>query len=108
MESIILGAKKAWATPTLPEDMVKLQLNPIIRIIRFLGGSSFLFILSKAQLNYHVYTLYIAMIFASVHTCYNFYLIYRRFKHSIQILKSDLFYIRNSPSLLFLFFNPRV
>lgn len=49
MESLLLGAKKAWLTPTLPEDMLKLQTHPLIRILRTLGGSSFLILLPRPR-----------------------------------------------------------
>jgi len=40
----IIGIKKGWNHPTLPENLLKLQLHPFIRIFRVLGGISILII----------------------------------------------------------------
>ena len=97
MQSILLGLKKGWETPTLPDNLLKLQLHPFIRIIRFLGGSSFLLILSKNYLNYNVYALYICMFFATIFTIYHIILTFYRIKHTIKLFKNKELDVRNSP-----------
>jgi hypothetical protein len=96
-QSILLGLKKGWETPTLPENIIKLQLHPLIRIIRVLGGSSFLFILSKRYLNYNGYILYICMFFALIFTIYHFIITFYRIKHAIKLFKNKELEVRNSP-----------
>ena len=51
---------RAYSIPTLPDNILKIQSYPIIRILRFLGGISFLMILSKSKsyLKFHSYLLY--------------------------------------------------
>ena len=92
---ILLGVKKGWNTPTLPDNILKIQSYPIIRILRFLGGSSFLLILSKNYSNNYI--LYICMLFATIFTIYHFVITFYRIKHMIKILKSNELDIRNSP-----------
>lgn len=82
-------------TPTLPENILKFQSLYYIRILRFLGGVSFLLILSKKY--YNIYMLYICMFFALLFTIYHIIISYHRIKHIIKVLKSDELDIRNSP-----------
>jgi hypothetical protein len=91
------GFKKAYDTPTLPDHIINFTMQPIIRIIRFLGGVSFLTIMSKSYLNYHISILFIAMFFLIIFFIYHTYLSYHRTKHMIKILKSDKLEVRNSP-----------
>lgn len=100
IKSLLTGFKKGLITPTLPDNINKIISNPIIRIFRFLGGVSFLFVLSKGYLilnSYSIYTLYVAMFFASLFTIYHIVLSYYRTKHIIFLIKSGKMDIRNSP-----------
>ena len=58
LKRLFIGFKKGLLTPTLPDNIIKLQNYPLIRII------SFLLIVSKSYLNYSYYILYPAMFFA--------------------------------------------
>lgn len=93
----MVGLKKGYNTPILPANIIKVQSYLIIRLIRFLGGLSFLLILSKSYLNYPKYILYISMFFSIVFTIYHFIITYYRITHIIKLLKSDELNIRNSP-----------
>jgi hypothetical protein len=95
-QRLVIGFKKGVSTPNLPDNILKLQLNPLIRILRFLGGVSFLFILGNKYLNYPVYFLYISMFIAILFTIYHLFISYFRFKHIYKILKSNDLEIRNS------------
>lgn len=75
---LIIGFKKGYLIPTLPDNIIKIQSYSIIRIIRFLGGFSFLLIVSKSYLNYSFYTLYIAMFFVLLFTIYHIIISYYR------------------------------
>ena len=59
--SLFTGFKKGFLIPTLPENILKIQSYPLIRILRFLGGVSMLFVLSRAHTNFPIYFLYIAI-----------------------------------------------
>lgn len=88
---------RAYSIPTLPDNILKIQSYPIIRILRFLGGISMLMILSKTYLNFHSYFLYIFYFFALIFTIYHFIITYNRIKHMVSVFKSNKFDIRNSP-----------
>ena len=91
---LFIGFKKGFLTPTLPDHIIQIQSYPIIRIIRVLGGLSFLTIVSKTHLNYPIYVLYFAMFFTFIFTIYHFIISYYRIKHIIAILRSDKLDIR--------------
>ena len=97
LKRIFIGFKKGYQTPTLPDHILKITNYPIIRIFRFLGGLSFLLILSKNYLNYPIIVLYLAMFIATIYTIYHFIISYFKIKHIIKILRSDELDIRNSP-----------
>jgi hypothetical protein len=84
---LLIGFKKGWMTPTLPENFIQFQSIYYIRILRFLGGVSLLLILSKNY--YNKYVLYICMFFTVLFTIYHIIISYHRIKHIIKILRSD-------------------
>ena len=43
---IMIGIKKGWNTPTLPQHLIELNNKPLIRIMRFLGGLSIFMIIT--------------------------------------------------------------
>lgn len=94
---LFIGFKKGFFTPTLPEKILAFQSYPLIRILRFLGGISILFILSKVYLKFHIYSLYIAIFFVTLFAVYHFVITYYRIKHMVKLLKSDALEIKNSP-----------
>ena len=71
---LFIGLKKGYLTPTLPDNIIKFQSYPIIRLIRFLDGFSFLLIVSKNYLNYSFYVLYLAMFFVLILTVYHLFI----------------------------------
>ena len=85
---LAIGLKKGYNTPTLPENILKIQQHPLIRILRVLGGLSFLFLLSKNHLNFHISFLYIAMLFMLLFTIYHIIISYYRLRHVRKLLKS--------------------
>src|ERR1700675_351085 len=89
IKRLLIGFKKGYLTPTLPSN--------IIKILRFLGGISFLFILSKTHLNFPSYILYLSIFFSFLFTIYHIIISYFRIKHIIYILKSDQLDVKNSP-----------
>jgi hypothetical protein len=97
IKRLAIGFKKGYLTPTLPSNIIKIQTYPIIRIFRFLGGISFLFILSKNHLNYPSYIFYLSILFSFLFTIYHIIISYFRIKHIIYLLKSDQLDVKNSP-----------
>lgn len=101
IKSLFTGFKKGLLTPTLPPNINKIISYPIIRIFRFLGGISFLFILSKGHLNFEAQVgaclLYVSFFFALLLTIYHIILCYYRTKHIIFLINSGKMDIRNSP-----------
>ena len=89
------AVKRAYSIPTLPDNILKIQSYPIIRILRFLGGLSMLVLLSKSYLNYHSYFIYFFYFFALIFTIYHFIITFYRIKHMVSVFKSDKFDIRN-------------
>ena len=92
-----IGVKKGFTTPTLPQNISKFQTYPIVRILRFIGGVSFIFILSKTYTNFPIYYLYLALCLAFIFTIYQFVLTFYRIKFIIRQLKSGELDVRNSP-----------
>ena len=86
---LFTGFKKGFLTPTLPENILKIQSYPLIRILRFLGGVSMLFVLSKAHTNFPIYFLYFATFFIFLFFVYHIIISYYRVKHIFKLLKSD-------------------
>lgn len=97
-KAIVLGLR----TNSLPEHIIVLQKNPIIRIIRVLGGVSLLLILSKSLTGFSIFFLYLALFFSVIFCFYLLYINYYRFLHVIATLRSDKFDVRNSPLDIFI------
>ena len=93
---ILIGAKKGWNTPTLPDNILKFQMHLLIRVLRVLGGICTIFLLSKGQ-NYPSYIIYITLLFSITFFIYHTYISYHRTIHIYKTLKSDKLDIRNSP-----------
>jgi hypothetical protein len=86
---------------TLPDHLMKLYTNPLIRIFRVLGGMSILALLTKKLVHLPPFVLYVVFAFSVVYTLFMVYIAYRRIKHIIYILKNDKLEVRNSPLDLF-------
>lgn len=97
LQRIWKGIKLGWNTPTLPDNILKLQMHPLIRILRVLGGISTLYLLSNKALHYSVYIFYIAFFFCLLFFIYHIIISYFRIRHICKILKSDKLDIKNSP-----------
>lgn len=95
--SLLKGFKKGYEIPTLPPHIIEFTNKPLIRILRFLGGVSFLAMMSNSYLHYPLWFLAILTLFTLIFTVYHFYLSYHRFKHIRYLLKSGAYEVRNSP-----------
>ena len=94
---LLIGISKGWNTPTLPQHLLTLQLHPLIRIFRVLGGISILLILTKRVNYFNSFVLYLVVLISIFYTFYVLYISYYRLKHIYKIMKSKDLEIRNSP-----------
>nr|YP_010164136.1 hypothetical protein K8J96_mgp42 [Metarhizium album]QRK27501.1 hypothetical protein [Metarhizium album] len=97
LQRILLGLKVGWKTPTLPENILKFTMNPIIRIIRVIGGISTVLILTKKSLLFPNFFIYILFFFTFFFFVYHCFITYHRIIYMYKVLKSDKLDIRNSP-----------
>ena len=93
----IIGIKKGWSHPTLPKNLLKLELHPFIRIFKFLGGISILIFLTKAYEKYNISVLYISIILSILYIIFNTYLNYYRIKHIYSSIKKGDLNVRINP-----------
>jgi hypothetical protein len=96
-QRIIYGLKLGWNTPTLPENILKFQKHPLIRILRVLGGISTILILTKKSLLFPSFFLYIFLLLTFAFFIYHIYISYHRIIHMYKVLKSDKLDVKNSP-----------
>lgn len=61
---LLIAAKLGWNTPTLPENVIKFQVNPLVRILRVLGGISTILLLSNKVSIYSIFMFYLVFFFA--------------------------------------------
>lgn len=94
---IIIVGKKGLQTPTLPANILLITNYPLIRIIRFLGGVSFLMIVTQRISNFPIYVLYINVFFSFLLTIYHIILTYFRIKYVKNNLFSDKLEVKKSP-----------
>jgi hypothetical protein len=97
LEQLKVGIIKGWKTPTLPPHIIDFQNKPIIRILRILGGLSYLILLSKSYFDAQAFIKFIALFFAFIFCLYHLYIYYHRIKHIRYVIKSGQLDIRNSP-----------
>lgn len=94
---ILTGLKLGWNTPTLPDNIIKFTMHPLIRIFRVLGGISTILILTKKSLLFPAVFLYVFFTISIAYFIYHTILSYFRYKHIYKLLKSDKLDVKNSP-----------
>ena len=93
------GVKKGLITPTLPINILELQKNPIIRILRVLGGISIILILTHkldvlgSGLLY-ISALYLCFFIIIIFWIYLMYVNYHRIKHMYRVINSNVLDVR--------------
>lgn len=92
------GIILAWKTPTLPENVIKVQSHPFIRILRVLGGLSMVLILTKKSLLFPPFFLYIFLALTCIFFISHAIISVIRVKHMYKTLKNDKLDVRNSPT----------
>ena len=96
IQDLLTGAKLGWNTSTLPGDTIKFQINPLIRILRVLGGICTIFLLTYKVSLYFIFVFYIAFFFAFLFFIYHMIILTVRINHKHKTLKSDKLDVRNS------------
>jgi len=96
IERIWIGIKIGWNTPTLPKEMLEFQMNPLIRILRIVGGISCLSLLGHDHINLQGVMLYVALFFNLIFLIYHIYISIHRHKHMCKLLKSNELDVRES------------
>lgn len=94
-QSIKLGLKRGWETPTLPDHLLTLEKQPHIRLLRVIGGICILLNITK-QIN-NIWMLYLSLLICIIYLIYSIYITQNRIRYIYKLLKSDKLYIRNSP-----------
>jgi len=93
----LLGLKKGWLHPTLPTNLLKLELHSFIKKFRLLCIISVLIILTKAYEKFNINVLYILILLSGLFVIYKTYLNYYRIKHIYNSIKKGELNVRNSP-----------
>jgi len=96
IERTWIGIKKGLTTPTLPKEILDFQMNPLIRILRVVGGISIISILNPMY-KLHGIFLYISFLFSLIFFIYHIYISIHRYKHVKYLFKSGKLDVRNSP-----------
>lgn len=97
LERLIIGLKKGWALSTLPDDKLILNNHPLIRILRFTGGLSFIIVLGRTKISYPEWIWNICFVISILFTIYHIYICFYRIKHIRHLIKTGQADIRNSP-----------
>jgi hypothetical protein len=88
IERTLIGIKRGLTTPTLSKEMLEFQMNPLIRILRVIGGISCLSLLGHDHINLQGLMLYVALFFTLLFNIYQVYILIHRYKHIKYLLKS--------------------
>lgn len=92
-QSLFLGLKKGWSTPTLPSQLLTLHNNVFIRFLRVSGGISIILIITH-RLDFlgkgllYLICLVICLVFSFIYSLYLIYINYHRIKHMYKTLKN--------------------
>lgn len=94
---VLTGVKKGYKTPNLPDHIIEFTNQPLTRILRVIGGVSFITMMSNSHLHFPIGVLIILAFFSLIFTIYHIYLTYHRIKHIRYLFKTGAYEVRNSP-----------
>lgn len=89
LQRIWLGLKIGWNTPNLPDNLMKLEVHPLIRILKVLGGISIFLVLTKKSILFPNFVIYFLLFFIIIFFIYHSYITYNRIIYIYKILKSE-------------------
>jgi len=95
--SIKKGLIIGWNKPTLPDNLIRLQLHPLIRIFRVLSGICVLLILTKRINFFNEFVLYFAVFISFLYIFYLIYINYHRVIFMYKSFKNKDLDVKNSP-----------
>jgi len=90
-QRLIIGLKKGWITPTLPNHIITLQNNIFIRFLRVLGDISIILLITH-RLEFlgngilYKICLIICIVISLMFSIYLLYINYYRIKHMYKVL----------------------
>lgn len=92
--------KKVYNTPTIPDHIIKFQNLPLIRVLRVLGGISYIFFIGKfinyiPNVNIRFIVMCICIFFIILFIIYSTYITYHRIIHIYNLINSDKLNIHN-------------
>ena len=96
LQRLIIGFNKGFFTPSLPQNILSLHNNPLIRIFRFIGGISTLCILTH-KLDYlgngilYLTILYLCFFIILLFTTYSFFIAYYRIRHIFKLIRNGAY-----------------
>ena len=93
---LITGLKQGWNAPVLPNKVLNLHNNILVRIFRVLGGVSIVTVLSKKHLLLYFPLNYIVLLIALLHFIYITVIIIK-LGYGFKVLISDKLIVKNSP-----------
>ena len=97
LKRLWVGVKLGWTTPTLPPNIIKFQIHPLIRILRVLGGISTVLVLTKKSLLFPSFFLYVFLLLSLSFFIYHTVISYFRLVYMYKTLRSDKLDVKNSP-----------
>ena len=96
-QRFIIGLKRGWNTPLLPEKVIKVHNHPFVRIFRVIGGISIIIVLSNKYLLFFLPLKYMVLFFALLHFIYISVISIIKLFYGFKVLTSDKLDIKNSP-----------
>lgn len=94
---LVKGIKQGWNAPILPTKVLNFNNNPIVRILRVIGGVSIVMVLSNTHLSLHSAFCYIILFNAFLHFVYITVISFIKLWYGLKVLKSDKLEVKNSP-----------
>nr|YP_009710794.1 NADH dehydrogenase subunit 6 [Macrolepiota fuliginosa]QFZ98743.1 NADH dehydrogenase subunit 6 [Macrolepiota fuliginosa] len=97
--SIKLGIKEAWLTPTYPDHIILLNNNIYIRVFKFIGAISTVVFTTLTKIECDIYYIlyYIFGLISMLYLSYRLVLAFYAIKQSLYNLITGKFIVRNSP-----------
>lgn len=96
-QRFVMVIKLGWSTPTLPDNVLLFQMQPLIRVLRVLGGISTVLVLTKKSILFPPFFLYIFFLLTFAFFIYHTIISYFRITHMYRTLRSDKLDVKNSP-----------
>lgn len=94
---LVTGLKQGWNAQVMPNKVVSLHNNILVRIFRVIGGISIVTVLSKNHLLLIFPLNYIILLIALLHFSYITVISIIKLVYGFKVLTSDKFTVKNTP-----------